>query len=56
MGDTPLAMTAREAFLNRPDQPRGAIGHHEQRVTEAAPAHVLEERPAALRVLFGPRA
>src|SRR4029453_3413454 len=48
------ALRARKTFLDRPDQARSAVGHHEQRVGEASSFHVLKERATALRVLLPP--
>jgi hypothetical protein len=50
-----LAEAAREALLDRPDHAGRAVAHHQQRIGQAAPAHVLEELAAARRVLVRAR-
>lgn len=40
--------------LDGPDQARGAIGGHQQRVAQAPALEVLEECPTALSVLLRP--
>jgi hypothetical protein len=48
-----LAQGAREALLDGANDARRPVAHHQQRIRQAAPAHVLEELAAARRVLFG---
>ena len=46
---------AREAGLDRLDDPRRAVGDHQQGIPEATLAHVLEERADRLRILLRAR-
>ena len=52
MRQAALPGRAREADLDRLDDPRGAVAHHQQRVAEPARPHVLEERRDRLGVLL----
>ena len=53
MRQAALALRAREAGLDRLDDARRAVQDHEQRIAQAAGAHVLEERAHRLGVLLG---
>ena len=53
MREAALAGGAREAGLDRLDDPRRPVGDHEQRIAEPAGAHVLEEGGDRLGVLLG---
>jgi hypothetical protein len=53
MGQTALAPRARKAFLDRPNDPRRAVGHDKQRIAQASCAQVLE---AASGCSLGPPA
>ena len=46
---------ARKANLDRLDDARGAVRGHQQRIIQAAPLHVLEERDHRLGIFFGAR-
>ena len=50
----PLTVATGETLLDGADE-AGSPGDDQERVPEPAPAHVLEERTAALRVLLRPR-
>jgi len=50
-----LARRAGKTFLDRPDDPRRAVGYDEQRIAEPAGAQILEERARRLDVLLGAR-
>jgi len=52
---TALPQCAREALLDRPDDPGRTVADHQQRIRQAAPAHVAKEFAAARRVLLGAR-
>jgi hypothetical protein len=53
MGETALAQRARQTFLDRTNQSRGAVNHGAQQVLQSAPAQILEERAGALGLLLG---
>ena len=56
MGEAALARRSREAGLDRLDDARRTVRDHQQRIAEAAPAHVLEEGAHRLSILLGARA
>ncbi len=53
MREAALAPRAREAGLDRLDDPGCAVGDDQERIAEAAGAHVLEERAHRLGILLG---
>ena len=55
MRKTALPRGAREALLDRPDDPWSTVRDDEQRVAEATAAHVLEEGPNRLGILLRSR-
>src|SRR5215217_1019323 len=55
MRETALPRGAREALLDRPDDPWSPVRDDEQRVAEATAAHVLEEGPNRLGILLRSR-
>src|SRR5829696_1585287 len=55
MRETALPRGAREALLDRPDDPWSPVRDDEQRVAEATDAHVLEEGPNRLGILLRSR-
>src|SRR5215217_6041586 len=55
MRETALPRGAREALLDRPDDPWSPVRDDEQRVAEATAAHVLEEGPNRLGILLQSR-
>src|SRR5215203_7226805 len=55
MRETALPRGAREALLDRPNDPWSPVRDDEQRVAEATAAHVLEEGPNRLGILLRSR-
>ena len=53
MGEAALTRRAREAGLDRLDDARRTVRDHQQRIAEAACAHVLKEGAHRLRVFLG---
>ena len=55
MRQATLPGRARKANLDRLDDARGAVRGHQERIIQAAPLHVLEERGHRLGIFFGAR-
>ena len=55
MGQAPLPRRAWKASLDRFDDARSAIRGHQERIVQATPLHVLEERGHRLGIFFGAR-
>ena len=55
MREAALPRRAREARLDRLEDPRRTVGDHQQGIAEAVVAHVLEERADRLRILLRAR-
>ena len=55
MRQATLSGRARKANLDRLDDARGAVRGHQERIIQAAPLHVLEERGHRLGIFFGAR-
>ena len=52
MSEAALTRGARQAFFDRADHTQRPVTDHQQRVRQLTPAYVVEELPAARRVLL----